>query len=156
MPYAQVPALIQGIAMNPVLSARALTLCVLTATRTTETIEAKWDELDLENRLWIIPKERMKRGIEHRVPLSIQAIAVLRSHQDRGIAMGVHGPESKEERDAAAVEHGDAELPSENAGAQRSHRSRLPVIIQGLGWRDEQSPARSHRTRSGSLIGGSD
>ena len=79
MPYAQVPALIQGIVMNPVLSARALALCVLTATRTTETIEAKWDEFDLDNRLWVIPKERMKRSIEHRVPLSDQAIAVLRS-----------------------------------------------------------------------------
>ena len=79
MPHAQVPALIQGIFSNPVLSARALVLCVLTATRTSETIEAKWDEIDMENRLWVIPKGRMKRGIEHRVPLSDRAIAVLNS-----------------------------------------------------------------------------
>ena len=79
MPYAEVPALIQKIAINPVLSARALVLCVLTATRTKEAIEAKWAEIDLDNRLWTIPKERMKRKIEHRVPLSDQAIAVLKS-----------------------------------------------------------------------------
>jgi integrase len=79
LPYAQVPALMKVVASNPVLSARALTLCVLTATRTTETIEAKWDEFDLDNRLWIIPKERMKRSIEHRVPLSDQVTEVLRS-----------------------------------------------------------------------------
>ena len=79
MPYAQVPALMQTIGLNPALSAKALLLCVLTATRTTETIEAKWDEFDLSNKLWIIPKDRMKRGIEHRVPLSDQAIEVLKS-----------------------------------------------------------------------------
>lgn len=79
MPYAQVPALIQTIGANPALSAKALLLCILTATRTTETIEAKWEEFDFDNKLWIIPKERMKRSIEHRVPLSDQAIQVLKS-----------------------------------------------------------------------------
>lgn len=79
MPYAQIPALMQTVSMNPALSARALLLCILTATRTTETIEAKWNEFDLESKIWIIPKERMKKGIEHRVPLSDQAIQVLKS-----------------------------------------------------------------------------
>ncbi len=79
MPYAQVPALFQSIGITPVLSAKALLLCVLTATRTSETIEAKWEEFDFEKAIWTIPKERMKKGREHRLPLSDQAIEVLKS-----------------------------------------------------------------------------
>jgi integrase len=79
MPYAQIPALFQTIGITPVLSAKALLLCVLTATRTSETIEAKWDEFDFDKAIWTIPKERMKKGREHRVPLSDQAIEVLKS-----------------------------------------------------------------------------
>ncbi len=83
MPYSQVPALVQQIAPYPTLSAKALLLCIYTATRTSETINAKWDEFDLDAGLWIIPKDRMKRQIEHRVPLSPQAIAVLQSIDKR-------------------------------------------------------------------------
>jgi integrase len=36
-----------------------------------------WSEIDLANRLWVIPSERMKGGREHRVPLSIAAVAIL-------------------------------------------------------------------------------
>lgn len=79
LPYAQVPALIQQIGSNPNVSAKALLICILTATRTSETIQAPWDEFDLEKKLWIIPKARMKRTIEHRIPLSDQAIEVLKS-----------------------------------------------------------------------------
>jgi integrase len=79
MPYAQIPALFQAIGITPVLSAKALLLCVLTATRTSETIEAKWEEFDFDKAIWTIPKERMKKGREHRVPLSDQAIEVLKS-----------------------------------------------------------------------------
>lgn len=79
MPYQDVPALFETIGENPILSARALVFCILTATRTTETIEAKWSEFDLDNETWVIPKDRMKKDKEHRVPLSPQAVAVLKS-----------------------------------------------------------------------------
>ena len=79
MPYAQVPALIQQIGPNPNPSAKALLFGIITSTRTSETIEATWGEFDLENKLWIIPKARMKRSIEHRVPLSDQAVELLKS-----------------------------------------------------------------------------
>ncbi|PUE35781.1 site-specific integrase [Limnohabitans sp. Jir72] len=79
MPYAHIPALFHTIGITPVLSAKALLLCLLTATRTSETIEAKWDEFDFDKAIWTIPKERMKKGREHRVPLSDQAIEVLKS-----------------------------------------------------------------------------
>jgi len=56
----------------------ALRLLILTATRPGETRGAMWAEFDLDAALWIIPAERMKMKIEHRVPLSTQAVDVLR------------------------------------------------------------------------------
>ena len=43
----------------------ALKLMVMLFVRTRELIEAKWEELDLENEIWRIPAERMKLGVEH-------------------------------------------------------------------------------------------
>jgi len=58
-----------------------LRLLMLTATRPGETRGALWAEFDLDAALWIIPAERMKMRIEHRVPLSTQAVEVLRTMQ---------------------------------------------------------------------------
>ncbi len=59
----------------------ALRLLVLTATRPGETRGALWSEFDLEAGLWTIPAKRMKMRAEHRVPLSRQALDVLRVMQ---------------------------------------------------------------------------
>lgn len=59
----------------------ALRLLMLTATRPGETRGARWAEFDLDAALWIIPAERMKMKIEHRVPLSSQVLDVLRTMQ---------------------------------------------------------------------------
>ncbi|MFZ4072545.1 MAG: tyrosine-type recombinase/integrase [Caulobacterales bacterium] len=56
---------------------RAFEFCILTATRTSETLEAKWSEIDLDHAVWTIPAERMKMGVAHRVPLSGRALAIL-------------------------------------------------------------------------------
>lgn len=56
----------------------AFELLILTATRTNEILFAKWDEVDLGEKVWIIPAERMKAGREHRVPLAPQAVKILR------------------------------------------------------------------------------
>ena len=50
---------------------------ILTATRTGEVIGARWSEIARDERLWIVPGERMKAGKEHRVPLSDAALAVV-------------------------------------------------------------------------------
>jgi integrase len=54
----------------------ALEFMLLTATRTSETIMARWSEFDLQSRTWNIPAERMKAGREHRVPLCERAIEI--------------------------------------------------------------------------------
>ena len=55
----------------------ALQIMLLTLVRTTELIEARWDEFDLEQGLWTIPADRMKSREAHRVPLSDQAVDLL-------------------------------------------------------------------------------
>ena len=59
----------------------AMRLLILTATRPGEIRGAIWPEFDLDAGLWIIPAERMKMREEHRVPLSAQAVEVLRTMQ---------------------------------------------------------------------------
>jgi integrase len=77
MPYEKIPSFFANIKDDPSLSARALIFCILTATRSKETIQATWNEIELERNCWTIPKERMKRSIEHRVPLSTQVCELL-------------------------------------------------------------------------------
>jgi integrase len=56
----------------------ALQLMAMTFTRTSELIEASWDEINLDRAEWLIPAERMKMRRPHLVPLSQQAVAVFR------------------------------------------------------------------------------
>ncbi|EAR3735627.1 DUF4102 domain-containing protein [Salmonella enterica] len=51
---------------------------LLTLVRPGEASGARWCEIDMDNALWIIPAARMKKRREHRVPLSPQAVAVLK------------------------------------------------------------------------------
>ncbi len=56
----------------------ALEFTILTAARTSETVGAVWDEIDLDARTWVIPAARMgKNGKEQRIPLSDRAVAIL-------------------------------------------------------------------------------
>ena len=66
------PLCLHGIAL-------ALELCILTATRTSEVLEATWDEFDLDKAVWTIPAIRMKAGVAHRIPLSGRAVDILKS-----------------------------------------------------------------------------
>ncbi|EHQ29780.1 tyrosine-type recombinase/integrase [Mucilaginibacter paludis] len=61
----------------------AMQLLALTFVRTGELIGAQWDEIDWDRQEWHIPKERMKMKRPHVVPLSTQAIALLRELQTR-------------------------------------------------------------------------
>lgn len=57
--------------------ASALEFTILTAARSGEVLGARWAEIDIEAGIWTVPAERMKAGIEHRVPLSTAALGVL-------------------------------------------------------------------------------
>lgn len=68
------------------IAARALQFTILTAARTSETLGAKWEEIDLEKGVWTVPAERMKAAKEHRVPLSAPALAILKEVRSLGSA----------------------------------------------------------------------
>lgn len=61
----------------PAMSRLALEFTILTTARTGEVIHARWDEIDTDKALWIVPADRMKAGKEHRVPLSDRALEIL-------------------------------------------------------------------------------
>ena len=75
--YTQMGELMGKLRQQEGISARALEYAVLTACRSGEVRVATWGEVNLKNRVWIIPGERMKMGKEHRVPLSDAAMTVL-------------------------------------------------------------------------------
>jgi len=79
VPVADAPAVIVRILAAPGTAAKALRFQILTAARSGEVRGATWAEMDLEQRLWTIPAARMKAGRIHRVPLSRQAIELLKS-----------------------------------------------------------------------------
>lgn len=77
MPYTEIGAFMQALRSRDDLSARALEFLILTATRTGETIGARWDEI--EGDVWTIPAERMKAGREYKIPLTPAAVAIIKA-----------------------------------------------------------------------------
>ncbi len=77
LPYVDVPAFMVKLLQQEGVAARAFEFLILTAARTGEVIGARWPEINLREKLWTIPAERMKAGKEHRVPLSPRAVEIL-------------------------------------------------------------------------------
>jgi integrase len=77
LPYAEVPSFMQELRKRKDVPARALEFAILTAARSSEVLNATWDEVDQSN-VWTIPGARMKGGTPHRVPLAPQAVALLK------------------------------------------------------------------------------
>jgi integrase len=65
-------------AAEPTIPALALEMMVLTACRSGEVRGMQWDEIDFATATWTVPPERMKRKLEHEVPLSADAMALIR------------------------------------------------------------------------------
>ena len=78
LPYVDAPAFVETLRKQEGQSARALELTILCATRTSETLFAKWGEIDFGAGLWTIPADRMKAGVDHRVPLPQAALELIR------------------------------------------------------------------------------
>ena len=84
MAYAAVPELIQRLHENGSVSALALEFLILNASRTGEVLLAQWSEIDFNQRVWIIPWQRMKAKKEHRIPLSGRSIEILKTMSSFG------------------------------------------------------------------------
>ena len=79
VPYKQIGPLIKKLRGRKGSSALALEFMILTAARTGEVRGARWQEIDLSTKVWIIPADRMKASKEHRVPLCDRAVEILNS-----------------------------------------------------------------------------
>jgi integrase len=80
MPFAEVPAFINRLQADRgqgEITRLALEYLILTATRTSEVLGARWNEIDQSDQLWTIPNVRMKAGRAHRVPLSGRGVEIL-------------------------------------------------------------------------------
>lgn len=80
LPYSDVPAFVQKLRMSRLDEATQLAFefLILTAARTNEVLRSTWTEIDLAGATWTIPASRMKARREHRVPLSLRCLEILR------------------------------------------------------------------------------
>ncbi len=78
LPYAELPAFMRLLEATSNTGHWVMRFLILTATRTTEARAAEWNEIDMDQKLWCIPAERMKASRPHRIPLSEPAMDILR------------------------------------------------------------------------------
>jgi integrase len=82
MPYADVPAFVEGLNAKPDTAIRlALLFTILTAARSGEVRSARWSHIDMDAKEWRRPADMMKAGEAHVVTLSPAAMAVLKRAQ---------------------------------------------------------------------------
>ena len=77
MRWQDIPAFYSDLRTRGAMSALALRFTCLTGGRTGEVLEMQWPEIDIKARLWTCPAARMKGGIEHRVPLTNEMLAII-------------------------------------------------------------------------------
>ena len=75
--YKNMPSFISELRSRESISRLCLEFLILTAARSGEVRNASWLEIDLEQKIWVVPAARMKARKEHRVPLSDPALKIL-------------------------------------------------------------------------------
>ena len=91
LPYVNAASFVATVRAQEGTAARALEFVILTAVRTSEAIEAKWAEIDFDAATWTIPADRTKTRNEHRVPLAVAAVAILRAQRAQQRETGYKG-----------------------------------------------------------------
>lgn len=84
MPYDHLPAFMAQLDGDDSRQARCMQFLILTGARTSEAMGARWDEIDFIENVWCIPAARMKSRQDHKVPLTEQALQVLKDTHTRG------------------------------------------------------------------------
>jgi integrase len=79
VPFGDVPSFMRRLqaSNSEALVRLALEFLILTAARSVEVRMARWREIDLQAATWTVPADRMKMGVEHRVPLSARCVELL-------------------------------------------------------------------------------
>jgi integrase len=84
LPYVDVGAFLAKLRALPQNTAtQALQFIILTVARVGEVLAMEWPEVDLQARTWTVPAEKIKGGVEHVVPLSDAAMAILEALPQR-------------------------------------------------------------------------
>jgi integrase len=78
VPHENINAFVTALRARPSASALAVEFVIFTATRSSEVLNATWDEIDLTQRVWTLPASRMKAGKKHSVPLNDGAMSILK------------------------------------------------------------------------------
>lgn len=82
LPYAALPAFMRELRARDGMSALALEATILSALRTSESLGARWGEIDFIAKVWTIPAARMKiKNEDHRVPLEGALLRLLEKMQ---------------------------------------------------------------------------
>ena len=77
LPVEEAPKFVCWLQSQTSIAAAALEFTILNANRGINAREARWDEIDFDNKLWTIPASKMKNRKEHKVPLSDRSIEIL-------------------------------------------------------------------------------
>lgn len=108
---------------------RALQLLARVVTRPGELAAAEWVEFDLDNATWLIPGRRMKMKIDHVVPLSRQAVALLRAQHE-------------------LTGHGKYVFPHHRTESRPMTGAAMPAAMVALGYKDVHCPHGFRSTMS--------
>jgi len=111
----------------------ALKLSPLVFVRPGELRAAEWVEIDLEAAEWRIPGRKMKMKIDHLVPLSAQAVEILRSVQ-------------------LLTGHGKYVFPSIRTGEQCMSENTINAALRGLGYSKEVMTAHGFRAMARTIM----
>lgn len=126
-------------------------LAFWTLARSKEVIGAKWDEFDLEDGVWTIPAEQMKKREEHRVPLPRQAVAALRHLKALSPVRPYLFPNAHDSRRPAArtfLNRAVTRLGFKDFSAH-GIRATGSTMLHGMGFRSEAIERQlDHRERS--------
>lgn len=139
----EVPAFLDRLSLEPDLqSVLACKMLMLTWVRTVELRMMEWSEIDDAEALWLIPAAKMKRGKDHLVPLSRQALAILKEMRAR----------TRGDRYVFPSDRTDSRPMSENAVLYLLHRIGYKGRLTGHGFRSIGSTWANERGYSPDAI----
>ena len=111
----------------------ALKLCPLVFVRPGELRTAEWSEIDLDSAEWRIPGSKMKMKVDHLVPLSTQAVEILRGVQP------ISG-------------HGRYVFPSLRTGERPMSENTINAALRGMGYSTEVHTAHGFRAMARTIM----
>jgi integrase len=87
MPYNVVPGFMSELRARSGTAARALEFLILCASRSGEVLGARWGEIDIDQKAWMVPAARMKANKDHTIPLAPAALKILaaQSHDSESV-----------------------------------------------------------------------